>query len=82
MFKHVPEAEFIFNKTVSNVEATIDFNAAVFAKSLEYFNSLTDRNFYSMTSQVAESINKVTDYAKENFKTTSGTIKSLLATSK
>jgi hypothetical protein len=66
MNKHYPELEFAINKTTSNISATIDFNAALFTKSLEFFNQVTDKMFYAWTVQAADSINNVSDYAKEN----------------
>jgi hypothetical protein len=66
MINHFPEVEFAINKTASTVSSTIDFNTAVFTKSLEYFNEVTDKMFYAWTVQASDSINKVSDYAKEN----------------
>jgi hypothetical protein len=82
MFKDIPEAEFIMNKTTNTIEATIDFNAALFTKSLEYFNEVTDKKFYSATVQIADSINNITDYAKENIKTSTNTLRSLFGNTK
>jgi hypothetical protein len=63
---HFPELEYIINKTASNVATTIDFNTTLFTKSLEYFNSVTDKMFYAWTVKAADSINTVSDLAKEN----------------
>ena len=82
MFKNIPEFELMFNKAIYTTEATIDFNAAILTKSLEYFNELTENKFTPATVQVVETINKVTHHAKENLKTTTGAIKPLFATSK
>jgi hypothetical protein len=68
MTNHFPELEFIINKTASNIATTIDFNTAVYTKSLEYFNQITDKMFYAWTVQAADTINNVSDYAKENIK--------------
>jgi hypothetical protein len=64
MFKHFPEAEYIINKTASNIATTIDFNTAVYTKSLEYFNQLTDKMFYAWTLKASDTINTVSDYTK------------------
>jgi len=66
MFKNLPEAEFIVNKTSSNIVSTIEFNTAFLIKSLEYYNKLTDNMFFAWTNQTAETLNTATDYAKEN----------------
>lgn len=66
MFKDIPEAEFIVNKTVSNISSTIDFGTSVYIKSLEYFNEITDKMFYSWTHQFAENINTANEYTKKN----------------
>ena len=66
MFKDFPEAEYIINKTASNIATTIDFNTSLFTKSMEYFNEITDKMFYAWTVQASDSLNKVSDYAKEN----------------
>jgi hypothetical protein len=66
MFNHFPEAEYIINKTTSNIATTIDFNTLLFTKSLEYFNQITDKMFYAYTIKAADTLNNVSDYAKEN----------------
>lgn len=66
MFKNFPEVEYVINKTTSNIAATIDFNTLLFTKSLEYFNDITDKMFYSYTVKAADTLNNVSDYAKEN----------------
>jgi hypothetical protein len=67
---HFPEFEYLINKTASNIATTIDFNATLFTKSLEYFNSITDKMFYAWTVKAADSINNVSDLAKENINET------------
>jgi hypothetical protein len=74
MNKHFPELEYAVNKTVSNIATTIDFNTALFTKSLEYFNDITDKMFYAYTVKVAESLNTVSDHAKENIQKTTNQI--------
>lgn len=81
-FKQLPQFETAFDQTVSNIHATIDFNKELFAKSIDFFNELTDKKFVSVSSQVAESINKATDYAKENIKTSTGNFRTLLGIAK
>jgi hypothetical protein len=71
MFKDFPEAEYVINKTASTIATTIDFNTSLFTKSMEYFNEITDKMFYAYTIQAADSLNKVSDYAKENINQTS-----------
>lgn len=66
MFKNFPEVEYVINKTTSNIAATIDFNTLLFTKSLEYFNDITDKMFYSYTVKATDTLNNVSDYAKEN----------------
>ena len=66
MFKDFPEVEFVINKTASNISTTIDFGTAVYIKSLEYFNEITDKMFYSWTHQFAENINNANEYTKKN----------------
>jgi len=68
MTNHFPEVEYIVNKTASNIATTIDFNTTLFTKSLEYLNEITDKMFYAWTVQAADAINKVSDHAKENIK--------------
>jgi predicted DNA-binding protein (UPF0278 family) len=78
MIKHYPEMEYFINKTTSTIATTIDFNAALFAKSLEYFNDVTDKMFYAYTVKVADSLNNVSDYAKENIQKSTKQIVDLL----
>lgn len=80
--KQLPQLEYVFDQSVSNLYATMDFNKEIFAKSVDCFNQLTGNKFVSVSSQVAESINKVTDHAKENIKTSVGTLRTLLGNSK
>jgi hypothetical protein len=69
LFKTLPELEFAFNKSTDIVIATMDYQAKLFTDTLEYFNSVTDRMFYTYTVKAAESVNNVTEYAKENITT-------------
>jgi hypothetical protein len=78
MINHFPEVEFAINKTANAVTATIDFNTNVYTKSLEYFNEITDKMFYAWTSKAAESLNTVSDHAKENITETTTKIVALL----
>jgi hypothetical protein len=68
MLNHLPEVEYVINKTASNIATTIDFNTTIFTKSMEYFNQLTDKMFYAWTVQAADAINSISDHAKENIK--------------
>jgi hypothetical protein len=77
MFKDFPEVEYVINKTASTIATTIDFNTTLFTKSLEYFNQVTDKMFYAWTVQASDSINKVSDYAKENINETTTKVTSL-----
>jgi len=78
MFKTLPEAEFAFNKTTDVMISTIDFNTSLINKSMEYFNQVTDKMFYAWTVQAADTINKVSDHAKENIKQSKTKIVDLL----
>jgi hypothetical protein len=66
LFKILPEVEYAFNKTTDVMVSTIDFNTVMTSKSIDYFNQVTDRMFYTWTVQAIDAINKVSNYAKEN----------------
>lgn len=74
MFKHFPEAEYLINKTADVAACTIDLNNSIFHQSLKFFNEITDKMYYSYTVKAAESLNTVSDYAKENIKKTQSQI--------
>jgi hypothetical protein len=82
MFKQLPEIESYVNKAVRNVQATIDFNTVLFIKSLEYFNTVTDKAFFAWTNQVADSLNTASDYAKENVTESTTKVTKLFANGK
>jgi hypothetical protein len=81
-FKQAPQFEYLFNQSVANINTTLDLNKNLLSESLSYFDKITDKKFVAASSQIAESINKVTDYAKENIKTSSGTLRTLFGLSK
>lgn len=82
MFKQLPETEFVFNKAVDIGLATIDYQAKMFTNTLEYFNQVTDKMFYTYTVKAAESVNTATEYAKENITTGSKKVANLFGNSK
>jgi len=82
LFKTLPEAEYAFNKTTDVMVSTIDFNTTMVTKSMEYFNQVTDKMFYAWTVQAADTINKVSDYAKENITESKTKIVDLLGDTK
>jgi hypothetical protein len=70
MFKAFPELEYYTTKSTNLMVDTIEFQGILFTKSLEYFNKITDRMFYTYTEKAAETVNAATEYAKENIKDT------------
>jgi hypothetical protein len=68
MFKSLPEFENIAVKSTSFMVDTMEFQKSVYIKSLEYFNQITDRMFYTYTEKASETIEAATEYAKENIK--------------
>jgi len=70
MFKAFPELEYYTTKSTNLMVDTIEFQGIMFTKSLEYFNKITDRMFYTYTERAAETVNAATEYAKENIKDT------------
>lgn len=77
MTKDLPEMTYVINKTFSNIATTINFQTTLFVKGLEYFNELTDKAFYAYTTQAADAINTISDYAKENITESSGKVSKL-----
>lgn len=61
-----PELEYAVNKSIDLTVSTIEFQGSILTKSLEFFNEVTDKMFYTYTVKAAESINAATDNAKEN----------------
>ena len=53
----------------------IDFNEIIFKESLNFFNDITDKFFYTYTLKAAEAVNQTSGYAKEFIQT--GTVKAL-----
>jgi hypothetical protein len=82
MFKSFPEAEFIVNKSASTIASTIEFNTVLFTQSLEYLNKITDKMFYAWTVQAADTINTVSDHAKENITQSAEKVVKLFSNSK
>jgi hypothetical protein len=68
MLKSLPEFEHVITKSTNIMVDTIEFQESVLIKSLEYFNKITDRMFYTYTEKAAETVNAATEYAKENIK--------------
>lgn len=82
MFKAFPEAEYFVNKTTEVTKATIDFQSKLFTDTLEYFNTITDKMFYTYTVKAAESVNAATEYAKENITSNQKKVANLFGNSK
>lgn len=82
LFKTIPEAEYIFNKTTDIMIATIDFQGKLFTTTLEYVNAVTDKMFYTYTVKAAETVNSATEYAKENITSNSKKVANLFGNSK
>jgi hypothetical protein len=61
-----PELEYAVNKSIDATIATIEFQGDILTKSLEFFNQVTDKMFYTYTVKAAETINTATENAKEN----------------
>ena len=81
-FKDIPEINQVINKATDIAIKTIDFQKAIFAESMKYFNDVTDKYFYAFTVQTAEAANKSVEYAKENITTGSKKVANLFANSK
>lgn len=82
LFKTLPELEYVFNKSTDIAIATMDYHAKLFTVTLEYFNQVTDRMFYTYTVKAAESVNGATEYAKENITSNKKKVANLFGDSK
>lgn len=82
MFKTFPELETMFDKTADFTKATLDYQANLFTNSLDYFNAVTDKMFYTYTVSTADAVNKATEYAKENITANKKKVSTLFGFSK
>jgi hypothetical protein len=82
MFKHFPEFDQVVNKTTSAFNATVDFQKDVMAKSVSYFNQITDNMFDAYASKTVDVINNVSNYAKETAKKSTGAVTQIFGDSK
>lgn len=82
MFKQLPELEYVVNKTTDIAIETINYQSKLFTDTLEYFNKVTDKMFYTYTIKAAESVNAATEYAKENITTQKAKVANLFGNSK
>lgn len=82
MFKQLPEAEYIVNKATDFTIATMNYHTKLFTDTLEYFNTVTDKMFYTYTVKAAESVNAATEYAKENITSNQKKVANLFGNSK
>ena len=81
-FKDIPEINQVVNKATDIAIKTIDFQKAIFAESMKYFNAVTDKMFYTYTTKAAESVNSATEYAKENITANQKKVANLFGNSK
>ena len=65
LFKLTVTPQEVVSKSTDFGIKAIDFTNAVFKEQLKFFNDVTDKFFYTYTTQVAEAANKGAEYAKE-----------------
>jgi|NOAtaT_6_FD_contig_31_818485_length_451_multi_6_in_0_out_0_1 predicted DNA-binding protein (UPF0278 family) len=61
----VPQIDEIVAKSTDVAIQTIDYQNSVFKETLKFFNTVTDKFFYTYTVSAADAVNKGTEYAKE-----------------
>jgi hypothetical protein len=64
LFK-VPELDKAVKKTTDVTIKALEFQELLFKESLDFFNDITDKAFYTYGVQAEKAITKGTEYAKE-----------------
>jgi len=64
LFK-VPELDVAVKKTTDVTIKALEFQELLFKESLDFFNDITDKAFYTYNVNAAKAITKGTEYAKE-----------------
>jgi hypothetical protein len=64
LFK-VPELDKAVKKTTDVTIKALEFQELLFKESLEFFNDITDKAFYTYGVQAEKAITRGTEYAKE-----------------
>lgn len=64
LFK-VPELNDAVKKTTDVTIKALEFQELLFKESLDFFNDITDKAFYTYGVQAEKAITKGTEYAKE-----------------
>ena len=65
LFK-VPELDVAVKKTTDATIKALEFQELLFKESLDFFNDITDKAFYTYGVQAEKAITKGTEYAKES----------------
>ena len=53
----------------------VEFQNAIAKETLDFFNNVTDKYFYTYTAKISEAVNQGSEYAKEFIQT--GTVKAV-----
>ena len=61
----VPELNDAVKKTTDVTIKALEFQELIFKESLDFFNDITDKAFYTYGVQAEKAITKGTEYAKE-----------------
>jgi hypothetical protein len=61
----VPELDKAVKQTTDVTIKALEFQELMFKKSLDFFNDITDKAFYTYGVQAEKAITKGTEYAKE-----------------
>jgi len=68
MINAFPELKTFVDKTTDISIKSIDFGTNMVRESLNYFDNVTDKAFYTYSKNIVDVTNKVAEYAKETIK--------------